>query len=95
MKVSCDEIGTHSAQRFLQALIKPEEREVVFNATKNDIKVLALHPFGNYVALVILEMASGSMLEHYINELLPSIAELAVSSVGIFSLSKIISKVSH
>jgi hypothetical protein len=44
VRVSCDDVGTHSMQRFVEMINRPEEKEVIFNAIKDDIANLALHP---------------------------------------------------
>jgi hypothetical protein len=36
-------------QRLLEVVTMPEEKEVIFNALKLDIEMMAKHPNGNYV----------------------------------------------
>lgn len=42
--ISCDDVGTHSMQRFVEMINRAEEKEVIFNSIKQDIVTLALHP---------------------------------------------------
>jgi len=49
VKVSCHDVGTHSMQRLLEVVTMPEEKDVIFNALRSDIEMMAKHPNGNYV----------------------------------------------
>ena len=44
VRVSCDDVGTHSMQRFVEMINRPEEKEVIFCSIKDDVVNLALHP---------------------------------------------------
>lgn len=66
VRVSCDDVGTHSMQRFVEMINRPEEKEVIFNSIKDDIVNLAHHPQGNYVLLLLFGILNGRMLDHMV-----------------------------
>ena len=70
MEVSCDEIGTHPMQRFVEMINRDEEREVVYNAIKDNLNLLSLHPKGNYVLILALETISKEMFEKCVDNVL-------------------------
>jgi hypothetical protein len=76
--VSCDEVGTHPMQRLVEMVNMDEEREVIFNAIKNDIVQLAFHSKGNYVLILTIQMFKGQKFDFITDQLLPHISKLSL-----------------
>ena len=43
VRVSCDKVGTHSMQRFVEIINRTEEKEIIFNAIKEEVVYMAFH----------------------------------------------------
>lgn len=54
IKVSCNSIGTHSLQRLLDVICETSEKETVFESIKDQIDILALNPYGNFVLIKVM-----------------------------------------
>lgn len=54
--VSCHEVGTHSMQRLLEIITLPEEKEVIFEAMRDEIEAMASHEKGNYVLTLAFQV---------------------------------------
>lgn len=76
--VSCDEVGTHPMQRFVEMINLDEERECIFMAIKDDIVNMAFHHKGNYVLLLTLHSLRGAHLNYIIENLMDHIYSLAL-----------------
>lgn len=63
VKVSCHSVGTHSMQRLLEILTSPQEKEVVFNSTKDHFQEMARHNNGNYVLASFFNLFEHSHVE--------------------------------
>ena len=90
VQVSCDDVGTHSMQRFVEIINREEEIEIIFKAIQGDIVNLAFHEQGNYVLLLLIGMLQGAMLDYIVEQLIPYTYKLSSSSFGICILNKMI-----
>jgi Pumilio-family RNA binding repeat len=88
--VSCDDVGTHSMQRFVEIINREEEIEIIFKAIQGDIVNLAFHEQGNYVLLLLIGMLHGAMLDYIVEQLIDYIMKLYNSAFGICILNKMI-----
>ena len=79
-------------QRLLDLVSHDQEKELVFEAIKNDIAKLAFHEMGNYVLLQLIPMFSQEKVDAIIEVLLPSTIDLAKNSFGICILNKLIER---
>ncbi|CDW83480.1 rna-binding protein [Stylonychia lemnae] len=90
VKVSNHDVGTHSIQRLLEVVTQPEEKEVIFNAIKMEIEMMAHHLNGNYVLALALSILEQPHIEHIVEVLIPHIYDLSVNKQGICIVNKMI-----
>lgn len=95
VEVSCDEIGTHPMQRFVEMINRDEEREVIFQAIKDNLPHLSFHPKGNYVLILALEIISKENFDNSVELLLDQVEQLSFNKYGICLLNKIMKLTSN
>jgi len=57
-------------QRLCEMINRQEEKQLIFNAIKDDVALLALDPQGNYVLLILMTLLTGQMFEHIVEQLI-------------------------
>ena len=67
-----------------------EEKDVIYNAIKDQIVSLAFHPKGNYVLLLTMQLFKGDQFEFCINKLLEVFPKLVLDQFGICIANKLI-----
>jgi hypothetical protein len=80
-------------QRLVEILCEPKELEVVFQAIRPDVELLASHPKGNYVLTSLLSIFSNSAspcLPELLDRLLSLLPDLINDPLGICVVNKLI-----
>ena len=69
---------------------REDEKEILYEAVKNHIVELALHPKGNYVLIPVLKLYKGPIKESMVEQLFPYIDRLALDKQSVCILNQII-----
>jgi hypothetical protein len=80
-------------QRLVEILCEPKELQVVFQAIRPDVELLASHPKGNYVLTSLLSIFSNSAspcLPELLDRLLSQLPDLINDPLGICVVNKLI-----
>lgn len=65
-------------QRLLEIVSLQSEKEIIFNAVKNDIEYMAKHHHGNYVLVQLFNLFEGEKIEFIVACLISSFYEFTL-----------------
>jgi hypothetical protein len=80
-------------QRLVEILCEPKELQVVFQAIRPDVELLASHPKGNYVLTALLSIFNNSgapCLPELLDRLLSQLPSLINDPLGVCVVNKLI-----
>ena len=77
-------------QRFVEMINRDDEKEVIFEAVKNDIVNMAFHNKGNFVLIPIINIFKGEMLDQVVEQLLEYVIKLVTDQCGVCIVNAII-----
>ena len=65
-------------QRLVEMVNLEEERDVIFEAIKNDVPYLAFHPKGNYVLILAIQTLKGEKFDFVAEQLIEHFPKLSL-----------------
>ena len=90
VKLSSDSIGTYPIQTIIEHVGSKNEKTIIINALKNDIKELSFDPFGSHVLEKLLTCFEEEYVGFLYNYIVENFLELANNNNGICIVKKIL-----
>ena len=91
VKLSSDSIGTYPIQTIIEHVGSKNEKNIIINALKDNIKELSLDPFGSHVIEKLLSCFEEEYVGFIYNYIVDNFLELAYNNNGICVVKKILS----
>ena len=91
VKLSSDGIGTYPIQTIIEHVGSKNEKNIIINALKDNIKELSLDPFGTHVLEKLLACFEEEYVTFIYNYIVDNFLELANNSNGICIVKKLLS----
>ena len=91
VKLSSDSIGTYPIQTIIEHVGSQNEKNIIINALKDNIKELSLDPFGSHVIEKLLSCFEEEYVGFIYNYIVDNFLELAYNNNGICVVKKILS----
>ena len=91
VKLSSDSIGTYPIQTIIEHVGSKNEKNIIINALKDNIKELSFDPFGSHVIEKLLSCFEEEYVGFIYNYIVDNFLELAYNNNGICVVKKILS----
>ncbi len=90
VKLSSDSIGTYPIQTIIEHVGSKNEKIIIINALKDNIKELAIDPFGSHVLEKLLSCFEEEYINFIYNYIVDNFLDLANNNNGICVIKKIL-----